>query len=121
MRNTLLRRAAALAMTWGITSLGLLGAGAASAEAATSDCPQGYFCGWANDDGTGSMFKTRTSVPTLGSWDNKIRMRYNRTGLNVCMYDQQNYGLAGGYSWDTEVDPREWTPGFMRRVTAYVT
>jgi hypothetical protein len=101
MRNTLLQRASALATTLGITSLGVLGAGAAPAQAAISDCPQGYFCGWANGDGTGSMFKTRTSVPTLGSWDNKIRMRFNRTGLNVCMYDQQNYGLAGGYSWDT--------------------
>ncbi|MFF8381608.1 peptidase inhibitor family I36 protein [Streptomyces sp. NPDC015661] len=80
---------------------GLLGVDAAPAQPATIDCPQGYFCGWASGDGTGSRFKTRTSVPTLGSWDNKIRMRYNRTGLNVCMYDQQNYGLANGYSWDT--------------------
>ncbi|WP_406054326.1 FG-GAP-like repeat-containing protein [Streptomyces sp. NBC_01077] len=101
MRNTLPQRAAALATTLGLTSLGLLAAGATPAQAAISDCPTGYFCAWANSDGTGSMFKTRTSVSTLGSWDNKIRMRYNRTGLNVCMYDQQNYGLAGGYSWDT--------------------
>ncbi|MFD3333841.1 peptidase inhibitor family I36 protein, partial [Streptomyces sp. NPDC058700] len=101
MRNTLLQRVAALATTLGLTSMGLLGAGATPAQAAISDCPRGYFCGWANSDGTGSMFKTRTSVATLGSWDNKIRMRYNRTGLNVCMYDQQNYGLANGYSWDT--------------------
>ncbi|WP_329274266.1 FG-GAP-like repeat-containing protein [Streptomyces sp. NBC_00691] len=100
MRNTLLQRAAALATTLGLTSLGLLAAGAAPAQAAISDCPKGYFCAWANDAGTGAMFKTRTSVPTLGSWDNKIRMRFNRTGLNVCMYDQQNYGLSGGYSWD---------------------
>ncbi|MER5206058.1 peptidase inhibitor family I36 protein [Streptomyces sp. NPDC002825] len=68
--------------------------------------PRGYFCGWANGDGTGSMFKTNTSMPTLGSWDNKILTRYNRTGLNVCMYDQQNHGLAGGYSWDTPAQSR---------------
>ncbi|MFD0078539.1 FG-GAP-like repeat-containing protein [Streptomyces sp. NPDC127166] len=103
MRNTLLQRAAALATTLGLTSLGLLGAGAAPAQAAFSDCPKGYFCGWASSDGssTGPMFKTNTNMPTLGSWDNKIGTRYNRTGLNVCMYDQQNYGLANGYSWDT--------------------
>ncbi|MFG2640145.1 peptidase inhibitor family I36 protein [Streptomyces sp. NPDC048370] len=101
MRNILLQRTAALATTLGLTSLGLLGAGATPAQAATSDCPKGYFCAWTNTNGTGSMFKTKTSVPTLGSWDNKIQLRYNRTGSNVCMYDQQNYGRAGGYSWDT--------------------
>ncbi|MEU9953032.1 FG-GAP-like repeat-containing protein [Streptomyces sp. NPDC047939] len=101
MRTTLLQRAAAFATALGITSLGLLGAGAAPAQAATSDCPKGYFCGWANDDGTGSMFKTKTSLPTLGSWDNKIRMRYNRTGLTVCSYNKPNYEWVGGYSWDT--------------------
>ncbi|WP_326575718.1 FG-GAP-like repeat-containing protein [Actinacidiphila glaucinigra] len=99
MRTTLLQRAAALATTLGLTSLGLLGAGAAPAQAATSDCPKGYFCGWANDDGTGSTFKTKTSVPTLGSWDNKIRLRYNRTGLNVCFFDKPNYEGFG--AWDT--------------------
>ncbi|MFD6249376.1 FG-GAP-like repeat-containing protein [Streptomyces roseolus] len=101
MRNTLLRRAAVWATTVGLTSLGLLGAGVAPAQAAVSDCPQGYFCGWANSDGTGSMFKTKTSMATLGTWDNKIRMRYNRTGSTACLFDQPNYGLAGGYSWDT--------------------
>ncbi|MFF8507690.1 FG-GAP-like repeat-containing protein [Streptomyces sp. NPDC015492] len=100
MRNTPLRRTAALAATLGLTSLGLA-AGVAPAQAAVGDCPKGYFCAWANSDGTGAMLKTKTSMPTLGSWDNKIRMRYNRTGLNVCMYDQQNYGLANGYAWDT--------------------
>ncbi|WP_406266169.1 FG-GAP-like repeat-containing protein [Actinacidiphila glaucinigra] len=99
MRKTLLQRAAALATTLGLSSLGLLGAGAAPAQAATSDCPKGYFCGWANDDGTGSMFKTKTSMPTLGSWDNKIRLRYNRTGLNVCFFDKPNYVGLG--AWDT--------------------
>ncbi|MFJ3106819.1 hypothetical protein [Streptomyces sp. NPDC086835] len=38
MRKTLLRRAAVLAATLGLTSLGLLGAGAAPAQAARSDC-----------------------------------------------------------------------------------
>ncbi|MFC9262252.1 FG-GAP-like repeat-containing protein [Streptomyces hydrogenans] len=105
MRNTLLRRAAALATTLGLTSLGLLGAGAAPAQAAISDCPQGYFCGWANDTGTGSMFKTKTNMATLGTWDNKILKRINRTGSYVCLFDQPNY--EGNLSWDTpaETDP----------------
>ena len=102
MRTTLFQRAAAVATTLGLTSLGLLGAGAAPAQAATSDCPKGYLCAWANGDGTGPMFKTKTSMPTLGSWDNKILTRYNRTGLNVCLFDEQNY--AGGYSWDTPAE-----------------
>ncbi|MFF3755919.1 peptidase inhibitor family I36 protein [Streptomyces sp. NPDC002185] len=75
MRDTLLRRAAAVA-----TTLGLLGSGATPVHAAIGDCPRGCFCGWANDSGTGSMFKTRSSVATMGSWDNRIRMRMNRTG-----------------------------------------
>lgn len=32
--------------------------------------------------------------------------------------------MGGARAWGslgTEVDPRGWTPGFMRRVTAYVT
>ncbi|MFJ5136109.1 FG-GAP-like repeat-containing protein [Streptomyces sp. NPDC088707] len=99
MRNTLLQRAVALAATLGLTSLGLLGAGAAPARAATGDCPKGYLCGWADGNGAGSMFRTKTSMPTLGSWDNKIRMRYNRTDVNVCLFDEKNY--AGGYTWDT--------------------
>ncbi|MFF7675626.1 FG-GAP-like repeat-containing protein [Actinacidiphila glaucinigra] len=105
MRKTLLQRAAALATTLGLSSLGLLGAGAAPAQAATSDCPKGYFCGWANDDGTGSMFKTKTSMPTLGSWDNKIRLRYNRTGLNVCFFDKPNYVGFGAYDTRDEIYP----------------
>ncbi|MFD8205870.1 FG-GAP-like repeat-containing protein [Streptomyces sp. NPDC059695] len=111
MRNTLLQRAAAVVTTLGLTSLGLFGAGAAPAQAAISDCPRGYFCGWANDGGTGSMFKTRTSVATMGSWDNKIRMRINRTGLNACMYDQSNYGHVNGYSWDTPAQDYPTTGG----------
>jgi hypothetical protein len=99
MRKTLLRRAAALTATLGLTSMGLLGADATPAQAATSDCPSGYFCGWANGDGTGSMFKTNASKATLGTWDNKIRMLFNRTGLIACLYDKPNYGTQEGYGW----------------------
>src|SRR5690348_9117656 len=73
MRVSLLRRLATLATTLGLTSLGLLGAGAAPAQAAVSDCPAGYFCAWKTDDGTGTMFKTNTSQATLGAWDNTFR------------------------------------------------
>ncbi|MFE5594233.1 FG-GAP-like repeat-containing protein [Streptomyces sp. NPDC056549] len=99
MRNTLLQRAAALATTLGLTSLGLLTAATAPAQAAIGDCPKGYLCGWANDSGTGSMFKTKTRVASLGGWDNKIRSRQNRTGLNVCFFDKPNY--VDGAGWDT--------------------
>ncbi|MFB6901542.1 FG-GAP-like repeat-containing protein [Streptomyces hydrogenans] len=99
MRNTLLRRAAALATTLGLTSLGLLGAGAAPAQAAISDCPVGYFCAWQTDgNGSGSMFKTNTSRATLGTWDNKFRMVINRTSSIACLYDDVNFGLTGGYT-----------------------
>ena len=98
MRTTPRRRVAAMATTLGLTSLAL-GAGVAPARAAISDCPQGYFCAWANDDGTGSMFKTRTSAATLGTWDNKIRTRMNRTGSYACFFGRPNY--TEGYSWDS--------------------
>ncbi|MBN0046990.1 VCBS repeat-containing protein [Streptomyces actuosus] len=104
MRISLLRRAAALATTLGLTSLGLLGAGAAPAQAAVSDCPSGYFCAWRTGDGTGSMFKTNASKATLGTWDNSFNTVINRTSLTTCLYDDANYGLARGYS---TYEPRE--------------
>ncbi|MFF5505827.1 FG-GAP-like repeat-containing protein [Streptomyces roseolus] len=105
MRNILLRRAAVWATTVGLTSLGLLGAGVAPAQAAVSDCPQGYFCGWANDSATGPMFKTKTTMSTLGTWNDKILKRINRTGSYVCLFEQTNY--EGNLSWDT---PTETAP-----------
>ncbi|MFJ3106827.1 transposase family protein [Streptomyces sp. NPDC086835] len=33
----------------------------------------------------------------------------------------EDFGLSSGGDGSCEVDPREWTPGFTRRVTAYVT
>ncbi|GHJ93367.1 hypothetical protein SNE510_28860 [Streptomyces sp. NE5-10] len=98
MRTTPRRRAAATATTLGLAPL-VIGGGAAPAQAAIGDCPQGYFCAWANDDGTGPMFKTRTSAATLGTWDNKIRTRMNRTGSYACFFGRPNY--TEGYSWDS--------------------
>ncbi|MEU7011512.1 FG-GAP-like repeat-containing protein [Streptomyces sp. NPDC046332] len=105
MRTSLLRRLASAAGALGLASLGLLGSGAAPAQAAISDCPSGYFCAWQNDDnGSGPMFKTNTSKATLGTWDNKFRMVINRTSMIACLYDDANYGLTRGYS---TFDPRQ--------------
>ncbi|MGW1230356.1 FG-GAP-like repeat-containing protein [Streptomyces sp. NPDC002530] len=103
MRTTLLQRATTMAAALGL-SLGLLGGGSAPAQAATSDCPKGYFCGWKNDAGTGAMFKTKTNMPTLGSWNNKIQLRYNRTGQYICLYHEQNYDTVASYLYDTPTD-----------------
>jgi hypothetical protein len=102
MRKTLLRRAAVLAATLGLTSLGLLGAGAAPAQAARSDCPSGYLCAWQNGY-DGPMFKTNTNKATLGSWDGKLQTIFNRTSMIACLYEQPNYATPG-YHW-VEPDP----------------
>ncbi|MFD5106225.1 peptidase inhibitor family I36 protein [Streptomyces cinereoruber] len=96
MRTPLFRRLAATAAALGLTSLGLLGAGAAPAQAAVSDCPTGYFCAWANTDSTGSMFKTQSSKATLGTWDNKFRLIINRTPGFACTFDEPNYEDGAG-------------------------
>jgi hypothetical protein len=95
MRKRLLRRLATLATTLGLTSLGVLGAGATPAQAAISDCPSGYFCAWKTYDGTGAMFKTNTSMATLGTWDNTFRAVVNRTSRYACLHDDPNYGQTG--------------------------
>ncbi|MFI1105851.1 FG-GAP-like repeat-containing protein [Streptomyces melanogenes] len=97
MRRSLLGRLASVATALGIVSLGLAAAGTAPAQATTRDCPSGYFCAWRTDDGSGTMFKTTTSQPTLGSWDNQFRTVINRTSLIACAYDDANYGLTRGY------------------------
>ncbi|MFD8209475.1 FG-GAP-like repeat-containing protein [Streptomyces sp. NPDC059695] len=102
MRTPMFRRLAVAATALGLTSLGLLGAGAAPAQAAVRDCPTGYFCAWANTDGTGSMFKTQSSRATLGTWDNKFRLIINRTPGFACTFDEPNYeDGAGRYGNDS--------------------
>ncbi|WP_374707240.1 peptidase inhibitor family I36 protein [Streptomyces sp. Y2F8-2] len=51
-----------------------------------SACPSGYLCGWSGTDATGSMMKTRTDMPTMGTWDNRIRSYWNRTSSVSCLY-----------------------------------
>ncbi|WP_149183597.1 FG-GAP-like repeat-containing protein [Streptomyces sp. TRM49041] len=107
MRVPLLRRLATLATTLGLTSLGLLGAGAAPAQAAISDCPAGYFCAWKTDDGTGTMFKTKTNVATLGAWDNTFRAVVNRTSKFACLHDEPDYGPSASI-WAPDPAGTEW-------------
>ncbi|MEW1701184.1 FG-GAP-like repeat-containing protein [Streptomyces sp. NPDC091278] len=97
MRISLRRRLASAAMALGVASAGLLGSGAAPAQAAADDCPSGYFCAWKTTDGTGPMFKTNKNLPTLGTWNNTFRRIVNRTDQFVCGYDQADYGFAKGY------------------------
>ncbi|MGW1931415.1 FG-GAP-like repeat-containing protein [Streptomyces sp. NPDC001919] len=95
MRTSMLRRLATVATALGLSSAGLLGAGAAPAQAAIADCPSGYFCAWKTDNGSGTMYKTNTSVATLGTWDNTFRSVMNRTSRFACLYDDANHGLDG--------------------------
>ncbi|WP_435608187.1 FG-GAP-like repeat-containing protein [Streptomyces sp. C10-9-1] len=107
MRSTLLRRVAAFATTLGLTSLAVLGAGAAPAQAAISDCPSGYFCAWKTTDGTGTMFKTRTALATLGSWDNTFQAVVNHTSKFACLHDGANFqGITD--VWDPDPKGTEW-------------
>lgn len=109
MRVSLLRRLAAVATTLGLTSLGLLGAGAAPAQATISDCPAGYFCAWKSDNGTGTMFKTNTNKATLGTWDNTFQTVVNRTSKFACLHDDPNYGQNGGVAvWAPDRAGTEW-------------
>ncbi|MEU0373618.1 FG-GAP-like repeat-containing protein [Streptomyces sp. NPDC006283] len=109
MRISLLRRVAAVATTLGLTSLGLLAAGAAPAQAAISDCPAGYFCAWKSDNGTGTMFKTNADKATLGTWDNTFQSAVNHTSRFACLYDEPNYDKDGGVSvWAPDPAGTEW-------------
>ncbi|MFF7192817.1 FG-GAP-like repeat-containing protein [Streptomyces sp. NPDC008079] len=111
MRTTLLRRAASAAVALGLSTLGLVTAGAAPAQAAVGDCPSGYFCAWKDDRGTGPMFKTNTSKATLGTWNNSFALVINRSALIACTFDDPNYGVAHGYGFWA---PRQSYPTGMR-------
>ncbi|MFE5944526.1 FG-GAP-like repeat-containing protein [Streptomyces sp. NPDC056480] len=95
MRTSMLRRLATVATALGLSSAGLLGAGAAPAQAALSDCPSGYFCAWKTENGSGTLYKTNASVATLGAWDNTFRSVMNRTNKFACLYDDAGHGLDG--------------------------
>ncbi|MGW0081150.1 FG-GAP-like repeat-containing protein [Streptomyces sp. NPDC003393] len=122
MRISLLRRLAALATTLGLTSLGLLGAGAAPAQAAVSDCPSGYFCAWKNYDRTGTMFKTSIDRATLGDWDNSFKAVVNHSSRYVCLHDDPNYGKTGFVQvWRPDLAGTEWGNGADYKGDGYVS
>ncbi|MYS08294.1 ATP/GTP-binding protein [Streptomyces sp. SID6041] len=109
MRTSMLRRLATMATALGLSSAGLLGAGAAPAQAAVADCPSGYFCAWKTDNGSGAMYKTKASVATLGTWDNTFRSVMNRTSSFACLYDDPNHGLDGDIGvMDPDPAGSEW-------------
>ncbi|MFV2117972.1 FG-GAP-like repeat-containing protein [Streptomyces sp. Act-28] len=119
MRTPLLRRLATSAVTLGLTSFGLLGAGAAPAQAAIKDCPAGYFCAWKGDNGTGAMFKTNTDKATLGTWDNTFRTVVNRTNKYACLYDEPNHDRTGDSAvWAPDPAGTEW--GYSHRTVSSV-
>ncbi|MFF9016254.1 FG-GAP-like repeat-containing protein [Streptomyces sp. NPDC014870] len=87
-----------------------LGPAATPAQAAPEDCPKGYYCVWKTDHATGEMLKLTKDMPTLGSWDNKIRAQSNRTNKYVCQYDEPHYRSSYWSMSVTEPDPggTEW-------------
>jgi hypothetical protein len=92
-----------------LAGTGLAAVNAAPAAASVYDCPVGYFCGWANEGASGSMWKTNKSVADLGSWDDKIRSFANRTKVIACVYDDKNYAPGGTY-WPADPDePGEYS------------
>jgi hypothetical protein len=107
------RRLRRLVIAAGSAALAM-GSLAAPAHASTpgSACPSGYVCGWSGTDATGSMMKTRVSMATLGTWDNKIWSYWNRTSSVACLYDGAHYSgsyfpdAAGNalYSYSSSVD-----------------
>lgn len=106
---SLLKRLATAATALGLASAGLVGAGAAPAQAAVSDCPSGYFCAWKTDNGTGTMYKTNVNTATLGTWDNTFRSIVNRTNKYVCLHEDANYGDSGAvYSGPPDPAGTEW-------------
>ncbi|URM88732.1 FG-GAP-like repeat-containing protein [Streptomyces sp. MRC013] len=97
---------------------------AQTAQAATGSyrCPAGYFCGFTGTSGDGTMFKTNTSMATLGTWDNRIRSYVNRSPTFACLYTEPHYSLSGDayVSSEAPAGPGEyaWTPAFDRRISS---
>lgn len=65
---------------------------AQAAATSASSCPSGYLCGWSGTNETGSMMKARADMPTMGSWDNRIRSFWNRTSS----FSSSGCGAEGG-------------------------
>ncbi|GHF20549.1 ATP/GTP-binding protein [Streptomyces spiralis] len=105
------RRLRRLAVTAGSLALAsaTLAVPAQAATTSASSCPSGYLCGWSGTNETGSMMKTRADMPTMGSWDNRIRSFWNRTSSVSCLYTDQNYGGGGTFFGD---EPGQGATGY---------
>ena len=90
------RTAGAIATALAATALSILPTGSASAATGFNGCPKGYVCGWSGLNGTGAVYKTKSSEPTLGSWSDRIRSYWNRTGNYACLYTKADYSIANG-------------------------
>ncbi len=103
-----------LASLLGAVTLGAAGlAGAAPAQAAVSDCPSGYFCAWTKESAQGTMLKTRTNMPTMGSYGTRFGSYINRTSSIACMYEAADYVPWNGYWSENPSSNGSWTTGPM--------
>ncbi|MEU2547312.1 FG-GAP-like repeat-containing protein [Streptomyces roseolus] len=103
-----------LASLLGAATLGVAGlAGAAPAQAAVSDCPSGYFCAWTKESAQGTMLKTRTNMPTMGSYGTRFGSYINRTSSIACMYEAADYYPWNGYWSERPAVNGSWTTGPM--------
>ena len=89
------RTVATVATTLLAASFSILPMSNASAATGFNACPKGYVCGWSGTNGTGALYKTKTSEPTLGSWSDRIRSYWNRTSEDACLYTLPDYSLTG--------------------------
>ena len=66
------RSAAAIATTLLAAAFSLLPMTGASAATGFNACPRGYVCGWSGTEGTGQLYKTKSSEPALGAWSDRV-------------------------------------------------
>ncbi|WP_034090802.1 FG-GAP-like repeat-containing protein [Streptacidiphilus albus] len=90
------RSAAAIATTLLAAAFSLLPMTGASAATGFNACPRGYVCGWSGTEGTGQLYKTKSSEPTLGAWSDRIRSYWNRSSEDACLYSKADYSFYGG-------------------------
>lgn len=96
MRKTTRRLTAAVtAVLAGGLLAATLPAQTARADSWMDRCPSGYFCGFSETSGRGTLFKTNKSMATLGTWDNKIRSYTNKSSVIACLFSDPNYSLTG--------------------------
>ncbi|KUH36952.1 MULTISPECIES: FG-GAP-like repeat-containing protein [Streptomyces] len=125
MRKSFRRLAGSLAgiVAGGLLATAALPAGTARAATGADRCPTGYFCGFTGTSGDGTMFKTKTNMPTLGTWDDRIRSYTNRGTTFACLYTEPNYSVVGddAYYWSEAPGgpgTYAWSTGFDREISS---